>query len=118
MTRSVTLSGTAVPPAGDLAAGTYPWTAKQIKVTGTWSTYKTTHSPTGKGRTSTKKSSTATAKVCGHGVVLTFDRSAKAGKVKVTVDGKATTLDLYRRPASRYRRAGASGARSRPTRSW
>jgi hypothetical protein len=93
-TRNVTLSGTAA-PAGSLTAGTYAWTVKQVKVTGTWSTYKTSHSPTGKGRTSTKKSSAATAKVWGHGLVLTFDRSAKAGKVKVTVGGKATTLDLF-----------------------
>ncbi len=48
-----------------------------------------------KGRTSAKKKSTATAKVFGHGLVLTFDRSKKAGKVKVTVDGKATTLNLF-----------------------
>ena len=29
--------------------------------------------------------------------MLTFDRSAKAGKVKVTVDGKATTFDLFQK---------------------
>jgi hypothetical protein len=33
--------------------------------------------------------------VYGHGLMLTFDRSTKGGKVKVTVDGKSTTLDLY-----------------------
>jgi hypothetical protein len=98
VTRSVSLSGSSVPK-GNLAAGTYPWTAKQVKLTGTWSTYKTKHSPSGKGRTSSKKKSTAAAKVYGHGLVLTFDRSAKAGKVKVTVDGKSTTLDLYRKAA-------------------
>ncbi len=97
VTRSVTLTGKTVVPAGNLAAGTYPWTAKQVKVKGTWSTYKTKHSPSGKGRTSAKKKSTATAKVFGHGLVLTFDRSAKAGKVKVTVDGKATTLNLFQK---------------------
>ncbi|HEX4686681.1 MAG TPA: hypothetical protein VH228_07855 [Nocardioides sp.] len=95
VTRSVTLTGKTVVPAGNLGAGTYPWTAKQVKVTGSWSTYKTSHSPSGKGRTSTKKKSTASAKVFGHGLVLTFDRSAKAGKVKVTVDGKAKTFDLF-----------------------
>ena len=94
VTRAVTLTGSSVPK-GNLAAGTYPWTVKQVKVTGTWKTYKTSSSPSGKGRTSVKKKSTATAKVFGHGLTLTFDRSAKAGKVKVTVDGKATTLDLY-----------------------
>jgi hypothetical protein len=95
VTRSVTLTGKTVVPKGNLAAGTYPWTAKQVKVTGTWSTYKTSHSPSGKGRTSVKKKSSATAKVFGHGLTLTFDRSVKAGKVKVTVDGKSTTVDLY-----------------------
>ena len=94
VTRSVTLTGSSV-PAGNLAAGTYPWTVKQVKVTGTWTTYQTANSPSGKGRTSVKKKSSATAKVYGHGLTLTFDRSAKAGKVKVTVDGKSTTVDLY-----------------------
>jgi hypothetical protein len=94
VTRAVTLTGSSV-PAGNLPAGTYPWTAKRVKVTGTWKTYKTTHSPSGKGRTSTKKTSKATAKVYGHGLTLTFDRSTKAGKVKVTVDGKSSTLDLF-----------------------
>jgi hypothetical protein len=94
VTRAVTLTGSSV-PAGNLAAGTYPWTAKQVKVTGTWKTYRTTHSPSGKGRTSVKKKSSASAKVFGHGLTLTFDRSGKAGKVKVKVDGKSTTVDLY-----------------------
>lgn len=94
VTRSVTLTGSSV-PAGNLAAGTYPWTVKQVKVTGTWTTYQTANSPSGKGRTSVKKKSSATAKVYGHGLTLTFDRSAKAGKVTVTVDGKSTTVDLY-----------------------
>jgi hypothetical protein len=94
-TRSVTLTGKTVLPAGNLGAGTHPWTAKQVKVKGIWATYKTKHSPSGKGRTSTKKKSTATAKVFGHGLVLTFDRSKKAGKVEVTVDGKARTLNLF-----------------------
>ena len=95
-TRAVTLGGTAA-PAGSLSAGTYPATAKQVKVTGSWKTYRTPHSPTGKGRESTVKRSSATTQVWGHRLVLTFDRSAKAGKVKVIVDGKATTLDLFDR---------------------
>ena len=96
VTRAVTVTGSAVPK-GNLAAGTYPWTAKQVKVAGTWSTYKTSHSPTNKGRSSTKKKSTATAKVYGSGLAITFDRSKKAGKVKVTVDGKSTTFDLFQK---------------------
>jgi hypothetical protein len=97
-TRSVTLGGPTVPK-GNLAAGKYAWSAKQVKVTGTWKGYKTTSSPTGKGLTSKKKKSTATTKVFGHGLVLTFDRSKKAGKVKVTVDGKTTTIDLFSKAA-------------------
>jgi len=93
-TRSITLSGSGVPK-GNLAAGTYPWSVKQVKLSGTWTTYSTSQSPTGKGKKSATKKSTATAKVFGHGLVLTFDRSAKGGKVKVTVDGKSRTLDLY-----------------------
>jgi hypothetical protein len=95
VTRSVTLTGKTVVPAGNLGAGIHPWTAKQVKVKGTWATYKTKHSPSGKGRVSSRKKSTASTKVFGHGLVITFDRSTKAGKVKVTVDGKARTFDLY-----------------------
>jgi hypothetical protein len=98
VTRPVVLTKSII-PAGNLAAGTYPWTSKLVKVKGTWTTYKTTHSPTHKGRTSSKKKSALSAKVFGHGLVLTFDRSAKAGKVKVTVDGKSTTVDLYSKAA-------------------
>jgi hypothetical protein len=94
VTRSVTLGGSGVPK-GTLPAGTYAWSVKQVKVTGTWKSYKTDSSPTGKGLTSSKKKSKATVKVYGKSVSLTFDRSAKAGKVTVTVDGKATTLNLF-----------------------
>jgi hypothetical protein len=93
-TRSVTLSGSSVPP-GNLGAGTYPWTVSQVKIAGTWKTYQTSHSPSGKGRTSSTKKSTAATKVYGHGLVLTFDRSKTGGKATVTVDGKSTTVDLF-----------------------
>jgi hypothetical protein len=93
-TRAVTLSGSSV-PAGNLAAGSYPWSVKQVKLGGTWKSYGTSHSPSGKGKKSATKKSSATTKVYGHGLVLTFDRSSKGGKVKVTVDGKSKTLDLY-----------------------
>jgi hypothetical protein len=96
VTRKVTLSGSSAPK-GNLPKGTYPWTVKQVKVTGKWKTYKTDNSPSGKGRTSTKKKSTASTKVYGKSLVLTFDRSDKAGKVKVTVDGKATTINLFQK---------------------
>jgi hypothetical protein len=93
-TRAVTLSGSSAPK-NSLPKGTYPWTAKQVKTSAKWKTYKTKSSPTGKGLTSSKKKATASAKVYGKSVTLTFDRSAKAGKVKITVDGKSSTVNLY-----------------------
>jgi hypothetical protein len=95
VTTTVTRPVTLTLPTDSLTAGTYPWTSKLVKVTGSWKTYRTKHSPTGKGRVSAKKKSTASTKVYGHGLTLTFDRSAKAGKVQVTVDGRSTTLDLF-----------------------
>ena len=92
--RAVKLGGTSVPK-GNLGAGTYPWSVKQVKLTGSWKSYKTKASPTKKGKTSVKKGSTAKVKVYGHQVTLVLDRNAKGGKLKVTVDGKATTLSLY-----------------------
>jgi hypothetical protein len=92
-TRKITLTSKA--PKGSLPAGNYAWTAKQVKTTGKWKTYKTGSSPSGKGLTSTKKKSTAKVKVYGKKAVLVFDRSKKAGKVKVTVDGKSKTFNLF-----------------------
>jgi hypothetical protein len=94
VTRSVKLTKSKV-PAGNLAAGTYAWSVKQVKLSGSWKGYATKHSPSGKGKKSSKKKSSATVKVYGHGLKLTFDRSVKSGKVKVTVDGESKTLDLY-----------------------
>ena len=93
-TRAVTLTKSNVPK-GALGAGTYGWNVKQVKLSGKWKTYKTKHSPTGKGKTSVTKKSSAKVKVYGSKLTLTFDRSAKGGKVKVVVDGKATTLSLF-----------------------
>jgi hypothetical protein len=93
-TRAVKLGGSTTPK-GALGAGSYAWSAKQVKLTGTWKTYKTKASPTKKGKTSTSKKSAAKVKVYGHKLTLSFDRTAKGGKVKVVVDGKATTLSLY-----------------------
>lgn len=94
VTRKVKLVGSAV-PAGNLQAGTYPWSNKLITRTGDWKSYKTAASPTGKGITSATKSDKAVAKVYGKKVTLTFTKAPNAGKIKVTVDGKATTIDLY-----------------------
>jgi hypothetical protein len=92
--RKITLEGSSTPK-GNLGAGTYAWSNKLVKLKGTWKTYKTTASPSGKGETSKAKNDTAKAKVYGKKLVLTFGKSPKAGKVKVTVDGKSTTLNLY-----------------------
>ena len=85
-TRSLTLSGV---PAGTLPAGKYGWTNKLVKRTGTWKGFKS----------SGLKSKTAKAhvdvKAYGKGFVANFGTSKKAGKVKVTVDGKSTKLNLY-----------------------
>jgi hypothetical protein len=94
VTRSVSLSGSGAPK-GTLPAGTYAWSVKQVKLTGTWKSYRTDGSPTGKGQKSKTKKSKAKVKVYGRAVTLVFDRSAKAGQVTVTVDGKTTTLNLY-----------------------
>jgi hypothetical protein len=94
VTRTVKLGGSAAPK-GTLGAGTYPWTVKQVKYQGKWKGYKTKSSPTKKGKTSGKKGSTAKVKVYGHKLTLVLDRTAKGGKVKITVDGKATTLSLF-----------------------
>lgn len=93
-TRAIKLGGSAAPK-GTLGAGTYAWSAKQVKYTGKWKAYKTKVSPTKKGKTSTAKKSTAKVKVYGKKLTITFDRTTKGGKVKVSVDGKATTLSLY-----------------------
>jgi hypothetical protein len=90
-TKSVTISA----PKGNLAKGSYAWSDKTVKKTGKWKAYNTSASPTKKGIQSSKKNSKATAKVFGKQVVVTFTKGAKAGKVKVTVDGKSTTYDLY-----------------------
>ncbi len=96
VTRSVVLGKSNVPK-GNLGAGTYPWKNKLVKTKGAWKTYKTSHSPSHKGLVSSKKKSTATTKVYGHGLVITFDRSSKAGTVKVTVDGKTKTFNLFQK---------------------
>lgn len=91
-TRPITLSGTA---AGVLTAGNHAPSEKAVKKKGTWNAYDTALSPTHKGLKSTAKDSTLTAKVFGGKVVVVFTGGPKAGKVKITVDGKTTTLDLY-----------------------
>ena len=63
--------------------------------TGTWTSYTTTASPSGKGIKSSDKGANAATKVFGTKLVLTFGTAPSAGKVKVLVDGAATTVDLY-----------------------
>ncbi|KAA1421021.1 hypothetical protein F0U44_01425 [Nocardioides humilatus] len=92
VTRPVNLSGTS---AGALTTGTYAPTSTGITRKGTWKSYNTSLSPTGKGQKSSVKDNTIKAKVYGNKLVLVFTGGPAAGKVKITVDGKATTVDLY-----------------------
>jgi hypothetical protein len=104
VTRSITLSTattTTPPPPGPtvpadaLAAGKYAPSDAKVNKLGKWKSYKSTSSPTKKGLTSKKKKSSLTAKVYGTSLVLTFDKTAKSGKVSVVIDGKKTLIDLY-----------------------
>jgi hypothetical protein len=100
VTRKVTIGSSL--PAGTLGAGSYSWKkSKEIKQKGTWKAYKSKSSPTKKGYTSAKKNSTAKVKVLGSSFAITFDTSAKAGLVKVAVDGKSKTIDLYSAKAAK-----------------
>ena len=93
-TLTVAATGPTV-PAGALAAGKYAPSDPKVTKKGKWKSYKSTSSPTKKGLTSKKKKSSLTAKVYGTSLVLTFDKTAKSGKVSVVIDGKKTTIDLY-----------------------
>lgn len=90
--RPVTLSGV---PAADIAAGKHAPAETKIKRSGTWAAIATGLSPTKKGLTSSTKGSKLTAYVWGSKSAISFLAGPKAGKVTITVDGKATTVDLY-----------------------
>ena len=94
VTRKITLSGSSTPP-GTLGAGRYDWKNHLVTRTGTWTSYTTTASPSGKGIKSSDKGAKAATKVYGKKLVLTLGTAPSAGKVKVLVDGAATTVDLY-----------------------
>ncbi|MCW2794838.1 hypothetical protein [Nocardioides sp.] len=91
--RSIKLTGQS---ANTLVAGKYAWTNAKVTRTGTWRNYAAPTAPGKKGITSKTKGDTATASFSGGKLVITFGTSPKAGKVKVKVDGKSTTLDLYK----------------------
>ncbi|GAB4006993.1 hypothetical protein [Nocardioides ultimimeridianus] len=91
-TRPVTLSGV---PAADIAAGKHAPAESRIKRSGTWAAIATGLSPTRKGLTSATMGSKLTAYVWGSKVAISFLAGPKAGKVTITVDGRATTVDLY-----------------------
>lgn len=95
--RGVALAptGTLVQPEDVFSAGTYSWTDKRATRTGTWKTWKFAKAPGGKGLTSAKKGSTVTSLVQGHKVALTLGTSSQSGKVRITLDGTSTTVDLY-----------------------
>src|SRR4029078_9682990 len=108
VTRSITLDGTPpstnpppptttpTVPADALPRGKYAPSDTKVAKKGKWKSYKSTSSPTKKGLTSAKKSSTLTTKVYGSQLVLTFDKSSKSGQVSVTIDGKKKVHDLYK----------------------
>ncbi len=82
-------------PAGAAAPGTYAFTNKLVTRVKTWSTFKATYAPGKKGLTSKTKGAKVNLKAYGRQLVLTFTTRPDAGKVKVTVDGKSATLNLY-----------------------
>ena len=97
-TRSVSRTVAVKPlvaPTGTAGPGKRSWTVAPVTRTGTWSTFSTTDSPNGKGLTSAVKGRAATVKVYGRSVVLSFRRTASSGYATVTVDGKASTVNLY-----------------------
>ncbi|MGZ4450214.1 MAG: hypothetical protein ACXVW4_10505 [Nocardioides sp.] len=95
--RGVALAptGTYVAPGNVLTHGTFAWTDKRVARTGTWKTYAVAKAPGGKGLSSTRKGSKVTAFVRGTKLALTLGTGPRAGKVRITLDGKSTTVDLY-----------------------
>ena len=82
-------------PADALQAGKYAPSDAKVAKSGKWKAYSSKASPSKKGLVSKKKGSTLTTKVYGGGLTLTFDKTPASGQVRVTIDGKATVIDLY-----------------------
>ena len=105
-------------PKGALGAGTYALERQAGQAHRQVEDLQVQDSPTGKGKGLERpRSSTPRSRSTASKLSLTFDRRTKAGKVKVTVDGKATTVSLYAKAGkAARRRAAPSRAPSRPTR--
>jgi hypothetical protein len=111
-TRSIKLTGQS---ANTLAVGKYSWTDAKITRTGAWKNYTAPTAPGKKGITSKVKGDSVTASFVGGKLVITFGTSPKAGKVKVTIDGTSTTVDLFKATAGTLAKtftASGSGAHS------
>lgn len=94
VTRSITVSPI-VAPAGTAGPGKRSWTLAPVTRVGTWSGFNTTDSPNGKGLTTAVKGRAVKVKAYGRSLVVTFKRTPSSGYATVTVDGKATTINLY-----------------------
>ncbi|WP_370247986.1 hypothetical protein [Nocardioides sp.] len=98
ITRPVTYSGTSA-PAGALLAGTYSPRAKGITASKGWTAYAFAKSPDGKGLTSKTKNAKLAFTAYGKTVRLTLGTGPKNGRVTLIVDGKKTTVDLFKAKA-------------------
>ncbi|MBZ5734398.1 hypothetical protein K8Z61_07800 [Nocardioides sp. TRM66260-LWL] len=100
--RGVALAPTGVlnppppPPVDYLTKGSYAWTNAKVVRKGTWKTFTASYAPGRKGLFAKTKNATLTTKVRGAAVTVTFTGGTTSGKAAVVIDGKATTIDLYR----------------------
>lgn len=96
--RGVALAptGTSTPVVDYLTKGSYAWTNAKVARKGTWKSFTAAYAPGRKGLYSATKNAALTVKVRGTAVTFSFTGGTTSGKVALVVDGKATTLDLYR----------------------
>jgi len=95
VTRSVSVTPI-VAPTGTAGPAKYSWLSSKVTRTGTWATFSTALSPDKKGLYAKVAGRKVTVKPYGRALVLNFVGRKDAGKVRITVDGVNTTLDLYR----------------------
>jgi hypothetical protein len=94
-TKTVTRTVKLALPAGTVAAGKRSWTLAPVKRTGAWSTYATSLSPNRRGLTAAVRGRTASVKVYGRTLTLTFTKKKNAGIATVIVDGRTYSVNLY-----------------------
>lgn len=96
--RGVALAptGSLNPTVDYLTRGSYAWTNAKVARKGTWRTFTASYAPGRKGLYSATKNAALSTKVRGTAVTLSFTGGTTSGKVSILVDGRATTLDLYR----------------------